>query len=99
MDTPKITNPVFGVNQTQVPQTSKSSQIDQVGKGFKEILDSLNQSQGNSDDMIKKLAAGEDVDVHQVMLAFEEADTNFRVSMAIRDRLVDAYQQVSRMQV
>jgi flagellar hook-basal body complex protein FliE len=99
MDTSKITNPLSGVNATSSTQPAKPSQIDQVGMGFKEILDSINQSQANSDDLIKKLAAGEDVDIHQVMIAFEESDTNFRVAMAIRDRLVDAYQQVTRMQV
>ena len=50
-------------------------------------------------DRTDKLAGGEDVDLHQVMIAAEENDVNFRVALAIRDRLVDAYREVMRMNV
>ncbi len=100
METPIISSSVSGVGgASTLSGSQKSNQTEPLTKGFKEILDSLNQSQATSDDLIKKLAAGEDVDVHEVMTAFEETDINFRVSMAIRDRLVDAYQQVTRMQI
>ncbi len=98
METPLISS-ISPLSGTNVTQPAKSGQVDNITKGFKEVLDSLNESQANSDALIKKLAAGEDVDIHQVMIAVEETDINFRVVMAIRDRLVDAYQQVSRMQV
>jgi flagellar hook-basal body complex protein FliE len=39
------------------------------------------------------------VELHQVMIAAEETDINFRVAMAIRDRLVEAYREVTRMAV
>ena len=71
----------------------------QVGKTFNEALESLNQSQTNSDQLIEKLAAGENVDIHQVMIATEQTDINFRIAMAIRDRLVEAYREVTRMTV
>jgi flagellar hook-basal body complex protein FliE len=73
---------------------SKDSGID-----FKKTLDSLSQSQSNSDDLIRQLAAGEDVDIHEVMIAVEETDIQFRVAMAIRDRLIDSYREVMRMSV
>ena len=76
-----------------------SAQSSRVGDTFKAALDRLNESQQTSDDLISMLAAGEDVDVHQVMLAVEETDVNFRISMAIRDRLVEAYREVMRMAV
>jgi len=74
-------------------------EINKIGGDFKEVLDSLKQTQANSDQLIKKLISGEDVDIHQVMVAFEETDINFRTAMAIRDRLVDAYKEVTRIQV
>jgi flagellar hook-basal body complex protein FliE len=69
------------------------------GPTFSQALEALSQTQAESDVLIQKLAAGEDVDLHQVMIASEETDVNFRVAMAIRDRLVDAYREVMRMNV
>jgi flagellar hook-basal body complex protein FliE len=69
------------------------------GISFQQALDSLSQTQAESDTLIQKLAAGEDVDIHQVMIAAEETDIQFRIAMAIRDRLVDSYREVMRMNV
>lgn len=66
---------------------------------FEQLLDSLNQSENNSSDLVQKLSGGGSVDLHQVMLGIEENDINFRVSLAMRDKLVDAYKEVMRMQV
>ena len=46
-----------------------------------------------------RLAAGEEVELHQVMIAAEETDISFRVAMAIRDKLVEAYHETMRMNV
>ena len=46
-----------------------------------------------------KLSSGQDVDLHQVMIATEENDVNFRVALAIRDKLVEAYRSVMQMSV
>ncbi len=97
MEIPAI--PSLSPASSSLPTVSAGGETGKIGKGFQEILDSLNQSQATSDDLIKKLAAGEDVDIHQVMTAFEETDINFRVVMAIRDRLVDAYKDVKAIQV
>jgi flagellar hook-basal body complex protein FliE len=70
-----------------------------VGQTFNQALDSLSQSQNASDALIQKLAAGENVDLHQVMIASEQTDIRFRVALAMRDKLVEAYHEVMRMQV
>lgn len=70
-----------------------------VGASFEQALNSLSQSQSSSDALIQKLAAGENVDLHQVMIAAEQTDIKFRVALAMRDKLVEAYHEVMRMQV
>lgn len=70
-----------------------------VGQTFAQALDSLNQTQLSSDALMEKLAAGEEVELHQVMIAAEQADIGFRVALAIRDKLVDAYRETMRMNV
>jgi flagellar hook-basal body complex protein FliE len=67
---------------------------------FDQLLNSLTQSQGQSDGLVQQLATGGDAtDLSQVMIGLSENDINFRVTLAIRDKLVDAYQEVMKMQV
>jgi flagellar hook-basal body complex protein FliE len=85
---------------TDLQSTQKSATTSKsTGASFDSLLNSLNQSQNNSDALIQKLAAGEDVDLHQVMIATEQADISMRVALAIRDKLVDSYREVMRMSV
>jgi len=63
------------------------------------MLSSLNQSQANSDALVEKLSRGENVDLHTVMIGMEENNVKFNVALGIRDRLVEAYREVMRMQV
>lgn len=76
-----------------------TNDVEQVGKSFDQVLSSLNESQQKADSLVSQLSSGQDVDLHNVMIATEENDINFRVAMAIRDRLVDAYREVMRMNV
>jgi flagellar hook-basal body complex protein FliE len=74
-----------------------------AGGSFKDVLGGflkeVNDLQLNVDDTIKKFAAGEIKDVHQVMIAAEEADIAFQLMMKIRTKLLKAYDEVMKMQV
>lgn len=73
------------------------------GAAFKQFLeDSLrqvNQLQQESEAMQNALATGQTDDVTQVMSAVEKADIAFNTMMAVRNKLVEAYQEVLRMHV
>ena len=86
-----------GINSSEKPSASVNTE--QVGQTFENMLSSLNQSQMNSDALVQKLAQGENVDLHTVMIGMEENNVNFNVALGIRDRLVEAYREIMRMQV
>lgn len=90
---------VVGKTATAAARPATLQTAQQVGNTFTQALDTLSQSQNASDALIQKLAAGENVDLHQVMIASEQTDIQFRVAMAMRDKLVEAYHEVMRMQV
>jgi flagellar hook-basal body complex protein FliE len=97
---PVSSNPVSPLREpgsTQKPAASGNAK--QIGETFENMLASLNQSQMNADGLIEKLAQGENVDLHTVMIGMEENSINFNVALGIRDRLVEAYREVMRMQV
>ena len=74
-----------------------------AGGSFKDVLGGflkeVNDLQLDMDETIKKFAAGEIKDVHQVMIAVEEADIAFQLMMKIRSKLLKAYEEVMKMQV
>ncbi|PIU61622.1 MAG: flagellar hook-basal body complex protein FliE [Armatimonadetes bacterium CG07_land_8_20_14_0_80_40_9] len=62
-------------------------------------LDKVNDLQNNADEMMKRLAAGEVKDIHRVMIAVEEASLSLQLTMQIRSKIIDAYQEIMRMPV
>jgi flagellar hook-basal body complex protein FliE len=80
-------------------KTSAPDVANQVGSTFNQILQNLSTTQNTSDNLLQQLAAGEDVDLGQLMIASSKTDIDFKVAMGIRDRLVTAYQDVMRMTV
>lgn len=97
--TPISLDVINKIAETNPAAKTVSSGIEEIGKSFQEILSGLNQSQLNADDLVNQLVMGEDVDLHQVMIGLEENDINFKVAISMRDKLVEAYQEVMRMQV
>ena len=74
-----------------------------TGENFKKfLLDSLaqvNEMQAESEAAQEALATGQTDDVSQVMSAVEKADIAFNTLMAVRNKLVEAYQEVLRMNI
>ena len=52
-----------------------------------------------ADKAVEQLLSGEKQDVHEVMLSMAKADVSFRMMIEVRNKLVEAYQEVMRMQV
>ena len=68
---------------------------------FAEVLKSgilkANQLQLEADNMTNRLALGEVEDISQVSIAVEKAELALRLLVQIRDKLVDAHSQISRL--
>lgn len=72
-------------------------------KGFGEMLrdsmDKVNLNQVQADTAIKELVAGRNKNIHETMLTIERADTSLKLMMQVRNKILDAYREVMRMQV
>ncbi|GIN61522.1 flagellar hook-basal body complex protein FliE [Robertmurraya siralis] len=66
---------------------------------LKQSIEKVNEAQVQSDVMTEKLARGENVDLHQVMIASQKASITLQATMEIRNKVIEAYQEVMRMQV
>lgn len=87
-----------GLAPLQNGNVQKSSE---KGQDFKStlagFLSDVNQMQSKADESIDKLVAGEITDVHQVMNTAQEANLAFNMMMEIRNKVVDAYQELMRL--
>lgn len=76
---------------------------DAAKRSFSEILAealaAVNRAQHEADARARQLAAGEPVELHDVMMAMEKASLTLEIALAIQRKCVDAYQEISRMQV
>lgn len=74
-----------------------------VGPDFGEVLGSflgkVNAAQQNADQMVEALALGEPVDVHQVMIALGEASNALQMTLQVRNKVLEAYQELMRTPV
>lgn len=88
----------------QIPEIrSPRVQGDEKGTGFGEILkdaiSTVNELQKQSDQEIQKLMTGESQDLHTTVIAMQKADLSFQMMMQVRNKIVQAYQEIMRMQV
>lgn len=83
------------VNQTTTPfETQKS-----FASVLKDSIEQVNNSQLESDQMTDKLISGQNVDLSQVMIAQQKANITLQAAVEVRNKVIDAYQEMMRMQV
>jgi flagellar hook-basal body complex protein FliE len=69
------------------------------GQFLTEAIGDVNALQQNAGQMVERYAAGERMDIHQVMIALEQASTALALTVQVRNKLVEAYQEIMRTQV
>lgn len=66
---------------------------------LKQSIEKINETQNQSDAMTEKLARGENIDLHQVMIASQKASISMQAALEVRNKVIEAYQETMRMQV
>jgi len=82
--------------------TAPAGMDDNAGGGFGSVLhqaiDKVGELGNESDKQISELVQGNRQDIHNVMIAVEKADVAFQLMMQVRNKIVNAYQEVSKLQ-
>ncbi len=66
---------------------------------FKNALDQVNDLQLQADEYDRLFATGQVDNIHQVMIASEKAEIAMQFTLSIRNKILDAYKEIMRMQV
>lgn len=97
----KISGPTPGTPATGPTPPSKPAPAEGE-RSFKDILkesiESVNKLQADADLTLEKFARGE-ARQEEVMIAFKKAQIAFEALMQIRNKLVDAFEEIQRMRI
>jgi flagellar hook-basal body complex protein FliE len=73
------------------------------GKGFQDMLTGFisdtNNQQLSANKMAQDFADGKDIEMHEVMIAGEKAKTSIQLLMEIRNKTIDMYKELTRIQI
>lgn len=73
------------------------------GTSFSNVLSDaiskVNDSEVNANNKIESLIKGEDVEMHEVMLAMQESILSLQALIEVRNKTVEAYQEISKLQL
>lgn len=68
-------------------------------EALKSAVQSVDRAQTHRNDMVEGAVTGQVGEVHDVMVAAEEAQLAFELMLEVRNRLLESYQQVMQMQM
>lgn len=84
--------------KTNAPGATKTGAGD-FADMIKQTLDSVNRKQVDADQAAAALASGQNSNIPEVMIKMEEAEISLRLMVQMRNKVVEAYQEIMRMQV
>ena len=91
VNAPSLTEQVARMGQLRPDHTAFSTLVDQ--------LSGLNEQMQANRQAVQAVALGETDNLHQVMMNLERTRLNFDLMLQVRNKILDAYQELMRMQV
>ncbi|MGI6285503.1 flagellar hook-basal body complex protein FliE [Neomoorella humiferrea] len=79
-------------------QQNTAAPAESFGALLKEKLNEISALQQQADVLTQEYLAGRVEDVHEVMLVLEQANLSLQLAVQVRNKVVEAYQEISRMQ-
>ncbi len=100
IEAPKIpTQELQGLGNISTPQP----QDVQAGRTFSEFLGRMvtevNAKQNAAGSAVEGVLTGQNLPLHQAMIAMEEASVSFQMMVEVRNKLLESYQELMRMQI
>ena len=95
MTIPTISNELTKINPTVTSADAQQT----FANSLKDAISKVNDQQIQSDTMTEKLINGGNVDLHEVMIASQKASITINATMEVRNKVIEAYQEIMRMSV
>lgn len=93
-----LPNPVTQLAQPPLTKPA-AGQGEDFGQMLMDVIKEVNGTQADAKNLQNDLMANRPVEYHDLMIAMERASTAMQLTMQVRNKMLEAYQEVSRMQV
>ena len=80
-----------------LPKNAEKSE--DFGKMLMDVIKEVNASQTEAKDMQNAFMTGQQVELHELMISMERAGIAMELTLQVRNKLLEAYQEIARMQV
>ena len=94
-----LMTPTQVVNETNKLNTTPYEAQQSFANSLKEAISKVNDQQITSDTYTQKLIKGENVELHEVMIASQKASITLNATIEVRNKVIEAYQEIMRMSV
>jgi flagellar hook-basal body complex protein FliE len=71
---------------------------DSFGGMLGQLVQDVNAKQLSAGQSVRDLQSGQNVSLHQTMISMEEASVSFQLMVEVRNKLLESYQELMRMQ-
>lgn len=93
------TNSVFPVIQSRPEEPTIGETVQNFGDLLARAIDNLNRTQQEADAISQSFAIGEERDITKLMITTERAHLTMQLAIQVRNKVLEAYQEIIRMPV
>jgi len=98
-----VTIPISHITPIQLPQVtpaaSGASQPGEFQNALSSAINAIQSQQNSAADSVQKFLSGENEELHTTVLATQKAELAFELGLQVRNKVVDAYQEIMKMQM
>ena len=84
---------------SQFSTTTNKTEAGGFSDMLKNVIADTNKEQIEADRAVEELNTGKAKNIHEVMISMEKADISMRILVQMRNKIVEAYQEIMRMSV
>jgi flagellar hook-basal body complex protein FliE len=92
-------NPALKALAQQATKPQGAGDDGDFGKVLMDVIKEVNASQNSATQMQNAFMTGQNVELHELMISMERAGLAMELTLQVRNKLLEAYQEISRMQV
>ena len=98
-----VTTPISSITPIAMPQmpaaATTAAQPGDFGSVLSSAMHSVESLQQDAADSVQKFLTGQNEELHTTILATQKAELAFELGLQIRNKVVDAYQEIMKMQM
>ena len=98
-----MTAPITGISPISIPNAAATagtaSQPGEFGGILAGAINGIESAQSDAATAVQKFMTGENEELHTTVLAAQRAELAFELGLQVRNKVVDAYQEIMKMQM